>query len=240
MSQREEVGLYNRPLWVFENCRWGRVVQMCFEIAAWNIRCVAEGVVFREVGYSRWTTAWIRSRKSCYAFQARASQSKVETRTTSITMYTSTMDTLELLLSTPSPPPFIYIHHPHQPTSSLTLTLPPASARVDAIECHTAKLLWSTIISRLEGKDAGVVDSLDMFIRRLRVFAEGSESGKGKNKGKGKEREAGKRFSIVVTKAERLPKVMGSGWAVTTRLAELVSPSCIYTRGELINRLESH
>jgi origin recognition complex subunit 5 len=136
------------------------------------------------------------------------------------------MDTLALLLSTPSPPPFIYIHHPHQPTSSLTLDLPPASARVDAIECHTAKLLWSTIISRLDGKDAGVVDSLDMFIRRLRVFAEGPETGKGRVKGKGKEKEKdkddGKRFSIVVTKAERLPKVMGSGRAVMTRLAELV------------------
>jgi origin recognition complex subunit 5 len=150
------------------------------------------------------------------------------------------MDTLALVLSTPSPPAFIYIHHPHQPTSSVALNLPPASARVDAIECHTAKLLWSTIISRLEGKDAGVVDSLDMFIRRLRIFAEGTGEVKGRGKGKEKEREDGKRFSIVVTKAERLPKVMGSGWAVMTRLAELVSPSCVFARGELINRLISH
>lgn len=158
------------------------------------------------------------------------------------------MDTLALLLSTPSPPPIIYVHHPHQPTSSLSL--PVVSARVDAIECHTAKLLWSTIISRLEGKDAGLVDSLDSFIRRLRVFAEGVAEGKGRGKGKGREkereREGGKQVSIVVTKAERLPRVMGSGWSVMTRLAELVSHRTAMTvlrwvhgPGQLINRLES-
>lgn len=156
------------------------------------------------------------------------------------------MDTLALLLSTPSPPPFIYVHHPHHPTSSLSL--PVVSARVDAIECHNAKLLWSTIISRLEGKDAGVVDSLDSFIRRLRVFTEGPAEVKvrGKGKGREKEREGGKQVSIVVTKAERLPKVMGSGWSVMTRLAELVSCRPVMTvfrwvhgPGQLINRLES-
>jgi hypothetical protein len=44
---------------------------------------------------------------------------------------------------------------------------------------------------------------------------------KGKGKGKGKEKEGA--VSIVITKAERLPRIMGSGWAVMTRLAELVS-----------------
>ena len=69
------------------------------------------------------------------------------------------------------------------------------------------------------------MDSLDSFIRRLKVFAEAPAEGKGRGKGKGreKEREGGKQVSIVVTKAERLPKVMGSGWSVMTRLAELVS-----------------
>jgi hypothetical protein len=46
-------------------------------------------------------------------------------------------------------------------------------------------------------------------------------NGKGKGKGKGKEKEGA--VSIVITKAERLPRIMGSGWAVMTRLAELVS-----------------
>ena len=127
------------------------------------------------------------------------------------------MDTLSLLLSTPSPPPFIYIHHPHSPTSSLAF--PEVSAKVDGIECYTPKLLWSAIISRLEGKDGGLVVSLDAFIRRLKAYQGGEMKGKGK--GKGKEKEGA--VSIVITKAERLPRIMGSGWAVMTRLAELVS-----------------
>jgi hypothetical protein len=66
------------------------------------------------------------------------------------------------------------------------------------------------------------VDSLDTFIRRLRSHRNGGEmNGKGKAKGKGKEKEGA--VSIVITKAERLPRIMGSGWAVMTRLAELVS-----------------
>jgi hypothetical protein len=95
---------------------------------------------------------------------------------------------------------------------------------VDGIECYTPKLLWSAIISRLEGKDGGLVDSLDTFIRRLRSHRnEGEITGKGKSKGKDKEKEGA--VSIVITKAERLPRIMGSGWAVMTRLAELVSLS---------------
>lgn len=93
-----------------------------------------------------------------------------------------------------------------------------------------------------------MVDSLDSFIRTLRVFAEGASEVKGRGKGKGreKEREGGKQVSIVVTKAERLPKVMGSGWSVMTRLAELVSYrpamtmlSRAYDPDRLINRLVS-
>lgn len=93
-----------------------------------------------------------------------------------------------------------------------------------------------------------MVDSLDSFIRRLRVFAEGAAEVKGRGKGKGrdKEREGGKQVSIVVTKAERLPKVMGSGWSVMTRLAELVSHRnamtvfrWVHGPGQLINRLVS-
>lgn len=133
------------------------------------------------------------------------------------------MDTLSLLLSTPVPPSFIYIHHPHCPTSSLEF--PEVSAKVDGIECHTPKLLLSAIISRLEGRDGGLVDTLDTFFRRLRTSQGGDGKVKGKGKGKGKEKEREGAVSIVITKAERLPRVLGSGWAVMTRLAELVSLS---------------
>jgi origin recognition complex subunit 5 len=127
------------------------------------------------------------------------------------------METLTLLLSTSTPPPLIYIHHPHHPTASLEF--PTNLAKVDAIECYTPKILWSAIISKLEGdQDTGLIDSIDSLIRRLQGL---SSSGKTKIKGgKGKEIDS---FSIIITKAERLPKVMGSGWSVMTRLAELVS-----------------
>jgi hypothetical protein len=111
---------------------------------------------------------------------------------------------------------------------------------VDGIECYTPKLLWSAITSRLEGKDGGLVDSLDTFIRRLRShYHEGEIIGKGKSKGKGKEKEKEGAVSIVITKAERLPRIMGSGWAVMTRLAELVSLHSSHDRRELIDSLES-
>ena len=86
------------------------------------------------------------------------------------------------------------------------------------------------------------MDSLDTFIRRLRSYGnEGEINGKGKGKGKGKEKDKEKEgaVSIVITKAERLPRIMGSGWAVMTRLAELVSLQSAHDRRELINRLES-
>jgi origin recognition complex subunit 5 len=143
------------------------------------------------------------------------------------------MDTLTLLVLTPLPPPFIYIHHPHQPTTSLSLPSSTNQARVDAIECYTPKILWSAIVSRLEGKDAGLIDNLDTFIRRLKGAGQAGwrpdgntkKSLKGKEKEKAKEVDEGRRaMSIVITKAERLPKIMGSGWAVMTRLSELVGP----------------
>lgn len=84
------------------------------------------------------------------------------------------------------------------------------------------------------------MDSLDTFIRRLRLHRnEGEMNGKGKGKGKGKEKEKEGAVSIVITKAERLPRIMGSGWAVMTRLAELVSLYFTIERKRLINRLES-
>ena len=152
------------------------------------------------------------------------------------------MDTLALLVQTATPPPFIYIHHPHHPTTSLEWPATIKGYRVDAIECHSPKMMWSAIISRLEGGDGGMVDSMDAFLRRLRaVGQEGTSTstsrtttanGSARSKGKGKEKELmnGHRngsiqevgMSVIITKAERLPKVFGQNWTVMTRLSELV------------------
>jgi hypothetical protein len=88
---------------------------------------------------------------------------------------------------------------------------------------------------------------MDTFLRRLRALGHDSQSkvskaskstvnGSVKGKGKGKEKETpipmsngdnnargdGRGMCVVITKAERLPKVMGQNWTVMTRLAELV------------------
>lgn len=169
------------------------------------------------------------------------------------------METLDLLLRTPHPPPFIYVHHPHQPTTSLAWPVAAhTTCRVDAIECHTPKLLWSAIASRLElakgrtstsSTEPGQVDSMDTFLRRLRAVGQaggsanghmangtgGSRKGKGKATVNGHTDVAGSRgqrtgmcMSIVITKAERLPRVMGQTWTVMTRLAELVRLSALH------------
>lgn len=134
------------------------------------------------------------------------------------------MDTLELLLGSPTPPPFIFVHHPHHPTTSLRWPEQIKRYRIDAIECHTPKLLWSAVISRLEGSDAGLVDSMDTFLRRLRALKRPHAKGKGKERavpnGHAHEDEGG--LCIVITKAERLPRVLGQTWTAMTRLAELV------------------
>lgn len=142
------------------------------------------------------------------------------------------METLDLLLSSSrTPPAFVYLHHPHQPTSSLKWPARGRICKVDAVESCTPKLLWSAIISRLEGKDAGVMDTMDMFLRALRTLQATStaKSATGKDKGKGKAKAATalelEPVCIVITKAERLPKVLGHHWTALTRLAELVSPS---------------
>ena len=159
------------------------------------------------------------------------------------------MDTLALILSSQTPPPFIYIHHPHHPTTSLEWPSSIKGYRVDAIECNTPKTIWSAIISRLEGGDAGLVDSMDTFLRRLRLLAPAQAPGQYGNgnassktpkangsvraKGKGKEMKLINGHSnmnerglcVVITKAERLPRVFGQNWTVMTRIAELVGPS---------------
>ncbi|EIW70339.1 hypothetical protein TREMEDRAFT_68006 [Tremella mesenterica DSM 1558] len=61
--------------------------------------------------------------------------------------------TLHALLSNPYSPPFIYIHHPHHPSSSPSVlsSFPPNClvTKVDGVEHHTPRLLYSSILSQL-------------------------------------------------------------------------------------------
>lgn len=178
-------------------------------------------------------------------------------------------ETLTTLLSSPAPPPFIHLHHPHHPAAYAVPPLPARCvlARLDAVEHHSPRLLFSGILHRvseaLGAGDVGEVTAWDGFARALREMwdhrdgrsrvngsatAKGVGTGKGKGKEKEKDRlangsghaqgnghghenggveiggiEQEKTVVIVVTKAERLRTVLGAGWAVMTRLAELVS-----------------
>lgn len=180
---------------------------------------------------------------------------------------------LSTLLSTPYAAGFIYLHHPHTPTSaSIPRPSPSASlvqAQISAIEYNNAKLLYSGILHRMAASTGtewtgGEVRTWDGFSRGLRSLkagtagqasASGGSTGrekgaktvKGSRKGKEKEvvnedKEDGSEgikeelnWVVLITHAERLPRILGSQWAVITRLSELVSlpsptrhPNCFY------------
>ena len=142
-------------------------------------------------------------------------------------------DTLLTLLSHPSSPPFIYLHHPHHPSSSAlpsfsTRHTPPAI--LDAIEYYTSRLLYSGILPKL-GIDAGEIGTWDAFVRELRVASDGKKKSSRKKEkvnghvngdGNGMEDEHDPMI-VIITHAERLRSVLGGEWAVVTRLTELVS-----------------
>jgi origin recognition complex subunit 5 len=141
------------------------------------------------------------------------------------------MDTVETLLQHAGAPGLIHLHHPHHPPSALEFHLPARCkvARLDAVEHHTARLLYAGILSRvatvlrrdLDEKDDGrEVITWDAFTRSLRALW-GQYAGKGKGKARAGEEEG--QVVIIVTKAERLKGVLGSSWAALTRLPELVS-----------------
>jgi origin recognition complex subunit 5 len=193
---------------------------------------------------------------------------------------TTSFETLHDLVNNPFPPPLIHLHHPHHPSSSV-LTLLASSAvkpgpsgscssalrngpesyalvHVDAIECHTPRILFSAIITRLRDalgldetiEEIGEVNTVDRLVRRLQhLWSSGArdedamESRRdravnGKSKSKGKRRSENGELAtsdghgkpgdkqavmLLITKAERLGKIMGQSWSVVTRLAELVS-----------------
>ncbi|KAK4683415.1 hypothetical protein P7C73_g6854, partial [Tremellales sp. Uapishka_1] len=142
---------------------------------------------------------------------------------------------LSTLLSQPSSPPFIYLHHPHHPSSSALPAVLPSRclvARLDAYEHYTPRLLLSGALNKLVPTEEGVeISTWDGFARRLKgIWSDLSRStanGHGDKKSKGKVKDAfhGDETSIqivvVVTKAERLRIVLGSGWSVITRIAEM-------------------
>ncbi|KAL7421631.1 hypothetical protein Q5752_003400 [Cryptotrichosporon argae] len=149
---------------------------------------------------------------------------------------------LTTLLAQPLVPPFIYVHHPHHPTPSLSLVAPAAAssstarvATLDAIEHHTPRLLYSSIVARLSRTCGHEVEAeiktFDALARALRgVFAAAKATGNGKGKGKAGEASADGLGDaahahgvaiIVITKAERLRSVLGPRWAAITRLGEL-------------------
>lgn len=139
---------------------------------------------------------------------------------------------LKTLLSVPSAPSFIYLHHPHH--SSLSLPLPFGQkhlVKIDTIEHHTARLLLSGILLRLTGEDedVGEAKTWDEFSLGLkRWWCDKVYLADGKSKGRqtetyAKDEAQERSLVLVITHAERLNTVMGNNWPVIVRLAELVS-----------------
>lgn len=138
---------------------------------------------------------------------------------------------LDTLLRYPGSPPFIYVHHPHHPASLLSLPESTSSlVTLDVIEYCTPRLLYSGILHKL-GSELGEIPSWDLFVRGLRSLVSGrtqkATPGKGKRKAAVMENgddhiEGSNGLVVVLTHAERLRTVLGSGWSVITRLSELV------------------
>lgn len=138
------------------------------------------------------------------------------------------MNTLATLLASLDAPSFIYLHHPHHPSTSVIPTLPSncVVAYLDAIKLHTPRLFYSGALNKLEQSEDVEVNTWDGFARHLRQIWWGS---KGKRKRTAsnlmENGDAEKQLVLIFTKAERLRWVLGGGWAMITRLAELVSIS---------------
>ena len=131
-------------------------------------------------------------------------------------------ETIIRLLSSPSAPSLIYLHHPHHFSTSAIPDLPGQClvAQLDTIEHHTPRLFYSGVINKLDPHEEGEINTWDGFSRRLREVWMKS---KGKRKADVSEDGVGRQVVLIITKAERLRTVLGGGWAVITRLAELVS-----------------
>lgn len=144
-------------------------------------------------------------------------------------------------LALPCPPTFLYLHHPHHPSSQ---AFPPVSVldpeclvvRVNTVEYFNLRLFLSGLLYKLtialgQSDDGVEVADWDAFRRKVDSVVDAAESAA---KGKGKKRAQAlndevhgsdlepKRLTILVDKAERLKTVLGPHWHVMSRLNEFV------------------
>ena len=141
-------------------------------------------------------------------------------------------ESLTTLLSSPHAPPFFYLHHPHHPSTSAVPRLPTRCivAHLDAIEHSSPRLFYSGALSKYGRDEEGEVSNWDGFSRGLKeIWAKA----KGKRKSDIMEDGGMNQMVLIITKAERLRTVLGAGWAVITRLAEMVSVQSEGERCEL-------
>lgn len=148
------------------------------------------------------------------------------------------MDTLSTLLSFSSAPPFIYLHHPHHPTTAIQPTLPDrcSVAHLDAIEYHSSRLFYAGGLAKVSaalavtrktgirhdpGGDGREVLTWDGFAKGLRSLW-AKHAGKGKSPSRSGDEDEGQ-IVLLITKAERLKGVLGQAWTALTRMKELVS-----------------
>ncbi|WWD17262.1 hypothetical protein CI109_101700 [Kwoniella shandongensis] len=146
----------------------------------------------------------------------------------------SSSSTLQTLLSHAPAPQFIYLHHPHHPSTQLP-PIPESChvARIDTVEYHTPRLLLSGILNKFSGgaDDVGEVNTWDGFSLKLREWWSVRKNRKGKGKAIGNSEVNGnargeEMLVVMITKAERLRLVLGNGWTVITRLSELTGVPC--------------
>ena len=144
------------------------------------------------------------------------------------------------LLAFPGRPPFVHVHHPHHPPSLVDFPASSSIARLDAIEHHTPRLVFSGILHKL-GHETDEVATWDLFARGMREVYSNTTKGKGKDKGKQRQRPDTDgdvemnghgaaalhraEYVVIVTHGERLRHVLGPSWSVLTRMAELVCSS---------------
>lgn len=161
------------------------------------------------------------------------------------------LDNLAVLVGHPAAPGLVWFHHPHHLASVVEPELPArcVAARIDAVEHHNQRLVYSGILNRIaaaleqeDSEHAGKeVLSWDAFVRglrglwsvrveqarvrsRKRAEAEASkvvENGDEVGEARKEEEEEGQ-IVIIVMNAERLRSVLNAEWAAFTRLSELV------------------
>ena len=152
------------------------------------------------------------------------------------------MDSLHTLLSYSSPP-FIHVHHPHIPSSSVLLTKPDGCVvvKLDLVEYYNHRILLSGILHKLSdalpiagklGKRdvvdaANDVGTWDEFTRRLKAIWQSPKVAGAStiNGHDGHPEPAVQRLAILLAHGERLRGILGQSMAAMTRIAELVSRS---------------